>query len=244
MDTHEDNVLDEAVTLCSEQIADTIEVIRIAKLKAGSNIFYANNVATRLLVNSPPLASDLKRIVRSFNRRKARPISSIVKASASIATEPVAPSFFAMCHTDLIADLKNMTGFTEVKNYSNSDRALPGEVGACEGIRFICTALFEPWLAAATSATGTTYLSSGDIPASALAPDVYPIIIVAQNAYGIVPLQGENAVTPTVLNPGKPSKSDPLGQRGYVSWKTMQTSCILNQNWLVRYECACSAIPA
>ncbi len=53
-----------------------------------------------------------------------------------------------------------------------------------------------------------------------------------------MPLKGKRAITPMVLNPGTPSKSDPLGQRGFVSWKTYLASVILNENWLARLECA------
>jgi N4-gp56 family major capsid protein len=76
-----------------------------------------------------------------------------------------------------------------------------------------------------------------------LAADVYPVLFVAADAYGIVPLQGEGAVTPMVKNPGKPSDSDPLGQRGFVSWKTYQTAIILQPLWMARLETACTATP-
>lgn len=239
-DTHEDPVLQEAIDVAGEQAAETIEVIRIAVLKAGSTVFYANNVASRATVNSSISAGDLRRIIRYFNRMKARKISQIVKASAKISTEPVAPAFFAMCHTDLISDIRDTTGFIPVEQYSMSDRAMPGEVGKVEEVRFIATPLFEPWMAA--GASGTTYLSNGEIPSAAAQADVYPIIVVAKNSYGIVPLQGEGAVTPTVINP-TPTKSDPLGQRGSVGWKTWQTAVILNQSWLARYEVAATAKP-
>ena len=231
----------EAIDICGEQAAETLEVIRVAILRAGSNVFYANGVASRATVNSVVSAGDLRRVVRYFNRRKAKPISQIVKASAKISTEPVAQSYFAMCHTDMKSDIREIAGFTPVEQYSNSDRSLPGEIGKVEEIRFVCSALIEPFLAAGVA--GTTYLSSGEIVAAATACDVYPILIVAQDAYGIVPLQGKNSVTPTVLNPDKPSKSDPLAQRGMVSWKTYHTACILNQNWLARVETACTAKP-
>jgi len=239
-DTHEDPVLREAVDVAGEQIQETIEIIRIAKLKAGSTVFYANGVASRSVVNSSISAGDLRTVVRFFNRMKARKISQIVKASAMISTEPVASAYFAMCHTDLISDIRDTSGFIPVEQYSQSDKAQPGEVGKVEEIRFIATALFEPWLAA--GASGTTFLSNGVAPSAAAACDVYPIIIVAQNAYGIVPLQGEGAVTPTVINP-TPTKSDPLGQRGSVGWKTWQTIAILNQSWMARYEVAATAKP-
>jgi len=46
-----------------------------------------------------------------------------------------------------------------------------------------------------------------------------------------------------VGNPGKKTKDDPLGQKGFVSWKTYQTGAILNQSWMARLECASTASP-
>ena len=66
--------------------------------------------------------------------------------------------------------------------------------------------------------------------------DVYPMIFVAKEAYGLVPLKGANSITPSVLNPGTPSKSDPLGQMGFVGWKTYFAAKILNENWIARIE--------
>jgi len=240
-DTHPDPISDETKDLCAEQIADTLEVIRIAVIKAGTTVFYANSVAGRSTVNSPPLRSDFRRIYRTLKRNKARTIGNIVKASAMISTEPVAPAFFCMASTDLDADLRNLEGFVPTEQYSNSDKALPGEIGKVDQFRFILSALFEPWDAA--GASGTTYLSGGVAVSTAASCDVYPIIIVARDAYGIVPLQGENAVTPMVKYP-TPSVGDELGQKGFVSWKTYQTAVILNQNWIARYEVAASASPS
>jgi N4-gp56 family major capsid protein len=99
--------------------------------------------------------------------------------------------------------------------------------------------LFEPWLAAGTS--GTTYLSNGSSSAAggAVNCDVYPVIVVAQDAYAIGPLQGFDSVQLYVVNP-KASTDQPLAQKGSVGWKTYQTAGILNQNWLARIEVACS----
>jgi len=243
MDTHEDPVLNESISLCAEQIKETVETIRINALKGGTTVFYAGGVSSRATVTSAVTRPDIRKIIRYLNRMKAQVISSIVKASPKISTEPVAPAYFAMCHTDLEADIRNTAGFVSSEKYADSDKAQMYEIGKIDSIRFICTPLFNPWLAAATSATGTTFLSSGSEPASALSPDVYPIIIVAKDAYGIVPLQGENVVKPAVRNPS-PTIGDELGQKGFVSWKLWQSLCILNQTWLVRYEVACTANPS
>jgi len=241
LDTHEDSLLTETAELCGEQAGETIEVVRISIIKGGTNVFYANNASGRSTVNSPPLRSDLRRIYRSLKNNKAKTISKIVKASAKISTEPVSPAFFALGHTDLKADIEDMEGFVPVAQYSNSDRAVMSEIGKVDEFRFVLTPLFEPWETAGTS--GTTYLSGGEIVSSSASCDVYPLLIVAANSYGIVPLQGMHAVTPMVVNP-KAQVGDPLAQKGFVSWKMYQTAVILNQNWLARLECAATAIPS
>jgi N4-gp56 family major capsid protein len=241
-DTHEDPVLMEAVDMCGEQAAELIESRRIATLKGGTSVFYANGVASRTLVNAPPARGDFRRIFRSLKNAKAREISRVIKAGPNIATEPVAPAYFVFGHTDLLSDLKDMVGWLDVENYSDSTQAVRSEYGKCEGFRFVLTPMFTPWSAA--GASGTTYLSNGAQVTNAAACDVYPMIIVARDSYAIVPLAGSGAVKPMVLNPGKPSKSDPLGQRGYVSWKTWQACARLNETWMYRYEVACTAAPS
>jgi len=241
-DTHEDPVLAEYMDIVGEQAAETIEIVRITTLKAGSNVFYGGGVASRAAVNSVAARGDFRLMYRAFKRNKATEISRIISPTANIATEPVMPAYFAMGHTDLDADLRGIPGFIPWQKYSQPGQALPGEIGASEQIRIILTGLFSPWLAAGTA--GTTYLSGGVAVASSTAADVYPIITVGRNAYGIVPLQGKNAVTPIVLNPNNPNGADRLGQQGSVGWKTWQTVGRLNELWMARLEVAATANPS
>jgi len=238
-DTHEDPVLNQAMTICGEQAAETVEEIRINFLKAGSTVFYANGVSTRATVNSPPVRGDFRKIYRFFKKYKAREISEIIKASALISTEPVESAYFAMGHTDLDADIRGISGFVPRAQYSDSMRALPGEIGKIEQFRIVLTAMFDPWQT--SGASGTTYLSGGVEVSSSAQCDVYPMIFVARDAYAIVPLQGYKSVDIGVVNPGKKTKDDPLGQIGFVSWGTYQTGAILNQQWCARLECSATA---
>uniref|UniRef100_A0A6H1ZKN3 Putative capsid protein n=1 Tax=viral metagenome TaxID=1070528 RepID=A0A6H1ZKN3_9ZZZZ len=241
-DTHEDDVPKETVNLCGDQMGETVEVVTIATLKSGSNVFYANNAGSRSAVNSPCLAGDFKRIERSLSKNKATMITSMIKASQNISTEPIDPAYIAMGHTDLKADIEAMEGFVPVRNYADSSKMVhPSEVGSLGVFRFCLTPLFGAWLAAGTA--GTTYLSSGDIPASSLAADVYPILVVGKDSYGVVRLQGVDAVKPAVVYP-KPVVGDELAQRGFVSWKIYFTSVILNSAWVARYEVAATATPS
>ncbi|MCP4651044.1 MAG: N4-gp56 family major capsid protein [PVC group bacterium] len=242
MDTHEDNVLQEGIKTVSEQAAQTIELVRLATLKAGTNVYYAGTGTTRATVDAAPARKDFRKIVRGLNRYNANTIESIVKASPKIDTEPVNPSFFGICHTDLKPDLRGVTSFIEVKNYADSDKSIAGEFGSIEDVRLCCSTMVKPWLAQTTDSS-VTYLSNGSEVTTAGASDVYPILVFAQDAYGIVPLQGKNAVKLMVINPDMPSKGDELGQKGFVSWKMYQACVILNQNWMARLEALVVAEP-
>jgi N4-gp56 family major capsid protein len=192
-------------------------------------------------VTSPATRGDLKKIYRQFKRSRAREIGKIIKPSAQISTMPVAPAYFVIGHTDCDADIRAISGFLPAEQYSDPSKALPGEIGKVDQFRFVLTPMVEPWLNC--GASGTTYLVNGDVAGSAANCDVYPLIVLAADAYSIVPLQGANAVTPIVINP-KPGSGDPLGQRGFVAWKTYQGSVILNHQWIARLEVAATANPS
>jgi len=241
-DTHEDNILQVNMELCGEQIADTMELIRYYKLRAGTNASFANGVAGRGFVVSPAVAGDFNKIIRLFLRNKAKPISKIISATANVATEPVAPAYFGICHTDCIYDISKVAGFLAMEKYADSTKILPGEFGKIGSIRFIASALLAPWQAVGGSSS--TMYHDGAVPSGAQLADVYPIIILAEDAFGSVPLQGRESVEISVLNPEKKDKSDVLGQRGYVGWLTYNGVVILNEQNVARLEVAVTANPA
>ena len=231
MDTHEDPVLNEAVTLIGEQAAQMIEKMRFGVLKAGTNVLYANGAA-RNAVNTAITVSLQRRAVRALKRQNARFITSVVRSTPSYGTESVAPGFVALIHPDLEADVRGLAGFVPAEKYG-SMTPWENELGKCEDCRYVSSTIFEPW-ADAGGAKGTMLSTTGT------SADVYPVLYVARDAYGIVALKGMFAVTPMVVNP-KPSDSDPLAQRGHVGWKAMQTAVILNDLWQVRVEVAATA---
>lgn len=231
MDTHEDPVLNEAVTLIGEQAAQMIEKMRFGVLKAGTNVLYANGAA-RNAVNTAITVSLQRRAVRALKRQNARFITSVVRSTPSYGTESVAPGFVGLIHPDLESDVRSLVGFVPAEKYG-SMTPWENELGKCEDCRYVSSTIFEPW-ADAGGAKGTMLSTTGT------SADVYPVLYVARDAYGIVALKGMFAVTPMVVNP-KPSDSDPLAQRGHVGWKAMQTAVILNDLWQVRVEVAATA---
>jgi N4-gp56 family major capsid protein len=235
MDTHEDPVLNEAINLLGEQAAQMIEKMRFGVLKGGTNVLYANG-ATRNAVNTTVTLQLQRRAVRALKRQNARFITSVVRSTPNYGTENVAPGFVALIHPDCEADVRSLPGFVPAEKYG-SISPWENELGKCEDCRYVSSTIFEPWQDAggAKAGSGTTMLSTSGTNA-----DVYPILYVGRDAYGIVALKGMYAVTPMVVNP-KPSDSDPLAQRGTVSWKAMQTAAILNDAFMVRLEVAATA---
>jgi N4-gp56 family major capsid protein len=230
-DTHEDPVLQEAIAVCSEQAAKTVETLRYNVLKAGTNVFYANSVAGRTSVVAVISRADQRRIVRALERQEAQHITNIVKSTPSFNTESILPAFVAVTHVDMTSDIRGLTGFTSVADYGNVS-AWETEIGACEDVRYLKSTIFTPYEGGGSNTT-TGKLNNGSNC------DVYPVLYFGKDAYGMIALKGKYAITPIVINP-VPSKSDPLGQRGSVSWKTMQTTVILNDSWMAVLEVACT----
>lgn len=240
VDTHEDPVLQQTVERLGEQARDTAELLRWSVIRSGSHVIYANGVASRAAVVTAITAKELKVANRAFKRAKARPFTRLVAASHRISTMPVRASFWAVAHTDLEADIRAITGFVDAEKYADQNAAVEGEIGAAHGFRFIVSSNFNGW--EAVGASSATMLSHGVKPASATNCDVYPIVCIARDAYAIVPLQGKNAVKIVVKNPD-PNSGDPLGQKGFASWKRWDGCAILNQSFLQRIEVSCTAEP-
>jgi N4-gp56 family major capsid protein len=234
MDTHEDPILSEATTILAEQAAMTIETIRWNVLKAGTNVFYAGApaITTRNAVVST-ITLDLQRsITTSILRQNGKMITSVVKSTPDYRTEPVEAAFIGLAHPDLETDIRKMAGYINPKQYGTTT-PYENEIGSVERVRYLTSTIFGPWPDAG-GAKGLMRSTSGTFA------DVYPILYIARDAYGIVPLKGRDSLTPMVVNP-RPAPGDPLAQRGTVGWKAWQAAVILQDAYLVRAEVAATA---
>lgn len=230
-DTHEDPVLREATAIMAEQAAMTIETIRFNILKAGTNVYWANG-GVRTAVNTTMTLALQRQITTSILRQNGKMITSVVKSTPDYRTEPVEGAFIALAHPDLETDIRTMAGYINPKQYGTTT-PYENEVGAVERVRYLTSTIFAPW-ADAGGAKGLMRSTGGTNA------DVYPILFIARDAFGIVPLKGKDSLTPMVVNP-KPSAGDPLGQRGTVGWKAWQAAVILQDAYLVRAEVAATA---
>lgn len=237
--THEDPWMGEMSGVMGEQGTETVELVRAGVCKAGSNVTYAGGETARTSVKEGPSRADLRNVVRGFYRNRARKLTEMVGPTPYISTEPIAPAFVAFCHPDMIPVLRTrLEGWTDWERYSQQGKTLPCEFGKCEEIRFCYTETLAPWQSAGASTTGK--YAAGIAVTTATACDVYPIVILARNAYGIRPLQGKGAVKVSVVNPTR-SATDPHAQKGVMAWELYQGCVILNQTWMHRYEVACES---
>lgn len=236
-DTHEDNVLVESVDLLGQQAAEMVERRRFGVLKAGTNVVWANGGA-RSAVNTTFSLALQRKVTKALKAQNAAPITKVIKSTPAFGTEPVPRSFIGLCHPDCETDIRNALGadgktvFVPVEKYG-SIVPFENEIGKIDDVRYLTSTVFDSF----PDAGGTKGVMTSK---SGTLADVYPILYIASDAYGIVALKGKFAVTPMVVNP-TPSDSDPLAQRGTVGWKTMQGTVILNDQWLVRAELAVTA---
>jgi len=232
-DLSEDPVLKDSAMLSGEQAAETLENVTYGAVKAGTNVIYANGSA-RTDVNTALSLDDIRLANRTLRANRGKPITSILDSSPNWNTRAIEGGFVAVGHTDLEADIRSLTGFIPVADYGSRRPLCAEEVGSCENVRFVLSPVLTAW-ADAGAAHGSAVVSTSGTNA-----DVYPLLVFAREAFGLVPLKGRNAIEPTVINPSTKSHSNPLGQTGYVGWKTYFAAKILNEGWMVRIECGAS----
>jgi N4-gp56 family major capsid protein len=230
VDLYEDDVPSEMKKQTGERIGLVREMVRYGALKACTNAFYAggSSVAT---TDETLTLNFLRKIARNLLGNHAKQITSILAASPNFATAPVEAGFLVFVSTDMEPAIRDLPGFKHVSEYGSRKPVHEMEVGSVERFRFITSPELAPTLGAngVTAAVGATGLldsaSSGYI-------DVYPCIVVAEDAWGQVALRGMDSIDVTYLPPGQKDKNDPLGQRGYIGAKTYMAASVLNNGWM------------
>jgi len=230
-DMSEDPVLANATELMGELAAETLEMVLYGVLKGGTTVFYSNAADTaRTDVDTAFSTARQQAVIRSLEAQRAKRISKMSNGSVKIGTVPIEAAFMVFGHTDLDYDLRAATGFEPTSRYGSMTPVSDHEKGSIQDCRYILSPLLTSFADAGAS-------TSTMISTSASVSDVYPMLFVAKDSYGVVSLAGAKAIKPVVVNPA-PSAGDPLGQRGYVGFKTYYACTILNQAWFGRLETA------
>lgn len=233
VDLYEDDVPAEMKKQCGERVGLIREMVRYGIVKAGTNVFYSGGT-TRPTVDEKLTLKVLRKASRTLQANHAKKITGILAPSIHIGTLPVESSYLVFVHTDAEADVRDLAGFVHVSEYGQRKVVNENEIGSVENFRFITSPELAPYTDSG-AATGSTGLFS-----SGTKVDVYPFIICGEDAWGQLALRGDNALDPTWIPPGEKSKSDPLGQRGFVGAKFYFACKILNEGWLAVIEAGVS----
>ncbi len=229
-DLYEDDIPAEMKKQTGERVGLIREMVRYGALKAATNAFYAGGTS-RATVDETLSLNLLRKVTKSLLANHAKQITSILAPSANFATAPVEAGFLVFCHTDMEPAIRNLPGFKHVAEYGQRKTISEFEIGSVERFRFILSPELAPYIdsGAAVGATGLYSTGASNI-------DVYPCIVVGEDAWGQVALRGANSLDVTWLPPGTKDKNDPLGQRGYIGAKTYLTALMLNQGWAAVVE--------
>jgi len=232
-DTHEDPIIREYSDILAQQAAETVETLLFNILKAGTNVYYANGSA-RNAVNTPLTLNLQRKITRGFKRQNAKRITKKLSSSVKMDTVNVKGGFIGVVHPDAESMIRGLAGFKDAIDYG-SETPYMTEIGTVEDVRYLTSTIINPWddAGGTKAGSGTTMISTTGTSA-----DVYPVLYMAKDWFGVTPLKGVNGMTPFVKNPGESREGDQLGQRGWIGWKTYFTGLILNQVWGARAEIA------
>ena len=232
---YEDDIPGEMVKLTGETLAEVMEMVRYGVLKAGSTVIYANG-SSRSAINTAISLNAIRKAARTLESNRSRRVTSRLAPGVNFGTRAVQPAYVIFCHTDAVSDIRNLPGFTRVEEYGSFKPIHDREIGACEDFRFISSPLLKSF-AAAGSATLNGMLSVG-----AVNVDVYPFIIIGEDAWGQVALKGMSAIKPVVLKASQTNHANPLGQFGYVGASTWFATVRLNDAFMARIEAGVTAL--
>jgi N4-gp56 family major capsid protein len=231
VDLYEDNVPDEMKVQVGETMGAVREMVRYGALKGATNAYYAGG-SSRSTVDESLSINLIRRVTRGLMQNHGKMITKVMSSSPSYGTQSVEASFLVFCSTDMEAAIRDLPGFTNVADYGSRQTINENELGSVERFRFILSPELAPYINAGAAVGSTGLFSTGGSNI-----DVYPVIVVAEEAWGQVALRGANSLDVTFLAAGTKDKNDPLGQRGYVGASAYMTALILNQGRMAVIEC-------
>ncbi len=119
-------------------------------------------------------------------------------------------------------DIQNDPDWIDANNYAGADARFRGELGKFGNVRFVEHT--NPFI---EDTTGTEGVYRIDATAS---NRIYVSFVLGKESFGAPAISGDSPFSPRVMivPPGKPEKSDPLGQFGTAGWKNYWAASGLN----------------
>lgn len=211
-----DPVATETVEVQGEQAAETLDIVVRDVVAKGTNVYYVGGGDSRdeVGVSHKLTGTEIRRIRKIMARNNVKPV-------------PGAGAYLAFIHPDIAHDIMGDPSWTNANQYAGSTKIFNGEIGKLYGVRFIETTLAPVWPGA----------GAGDPGEEA---DVYGVIVIGANAYGVPDIAGSSKPETIIKNLGSGGTSDPLNQRSTCGWKAYLATARLDELCILRVECAAS----
>jgi len=225
-DLYEDDLPEEQKIQTGERMGLVREMIRYGSLKACTNVIYAGGTS-RVTVDEAISLNILRRMTKTLKANHAKKKTRIISASVNYDTSAIQPGYMVFVHTDAQPDVEDLPDYVPASKYGNRQVINENEIGSAGEYRFILSPELSPYLAggAAVGATGLVSAGASNV-------DVYPFIVMGEEAAFDVALRGANSLDVTHLPARQKDKSDPLGQRGYVGASFWDAVLVTNNGWM------------
>jgi N4-gp56 family major capsid protein len=217
--TTSDPVLTETNGILAQQAGNTLDQLARDVMIAGTTIQYASTAAARTDITAAMKMNlaEVQEAVRTLKQNNADKITEMIDPSDGVNTSPVDAAYIGFVHPNTTYDLKNATGFIRVEQYGQR-KALPGEIGTLDEVRFI------------ESTNAKVFTGAG-----ASSADVYATLIMGADFYAQSRIAGE--AMKNIIKPlGSAGSADPLDQRQTSGWKATFVAVRLNEAFAVRVE--------
>jgi len=229
---YEDKIPEPMKRQAGQRMGLVREMIRYGALKGCSNRFYCGG-SSRSTVSAKIDLPTLRAVTRSILGNRGQLVTQILAPSPNFNTASVEAAMLVFCHTDCENDIRELPGFKEVAAYGQRKPIHPMELGSTDRYRFIVSPELSAYANAGAAVSGTppTMISTGGSN-----NDVYPYIVVAEDAWGDVALRGMRSFDPVHIPHTQKDKSDPIGQRGYIGAKFWSAAFVQNDGWMAVVE--------
>lgn len=217
-----DPILAETTKILAEQAAQTIDELVRDVLVAGTTVEYANAAANRAAVAA---GDDFAQMDGAGGTQAGGSLADLRLIALTLElnrARKIGGYWQVITHPRVMFDIQASTEWREAQLYNQTNRIFDGSVGEIYGMKFWVTDVAKVFTAA----------GAGSI-------NVYSMLVFGQDAFGIVELSGHNLQT--IYKPlGSAGTSDPLNQQQTMGWKATFGTKILQQAFMLRYECSVS----
>lgn len=217
-------------TQLGERLGMVREQVYIGGVQGCTNRFYSGGT-TRLTTDETITKKLLDRVTRNLRGNYATPVTSVMTSSQNFGTQSVQKGYLFFGHTDLQQDIEALPGYTKVADYGQMKTMHECEIGAWGMYRFILSPDMPKIADAGAAVAGTTNEST-----SGTSADIYQSFVIAKDAWGHCAFRGIDAINYSHIPHNQRDKSDPTGERGYVSGTFYDCATVTNHGWMALLE--------